>query len=123
MNDNRMDKLETALNDHHALRDQNFVCPDAVLLYTEATGIVEEVELVELPLRFLLQGKGAQWCYEDLGKVIEAKALLYRQSMVAHEISEEYAEAEPPCGTVVLVQHADRHGLSWHRVSAKIKPE
>ena len=118
-----IDKLENALEENRRLRDDNHVCPDAVLLYTENADTLEVVALMDLPLRFPLKGKGCRWSYEDLGKVLEAKALLYRQSMVAHEISDEDPEAEPPCGTVVLVQHEDRHCLSWFPVTARIAPE
>jgi hypothetical protein len=118
-----IDKLEIALEENRQLRDDNHVCPDAVLLYTENANTLEEVALMELPLRFPLKGKGCRWSYEDLGKVLEAKALLYRQSVVAHEISDENPEAQPPCGTVVIVQHAERHCLSWFQVTARIDPE
>ena len=118
-----IDKLEIALEENRQLRDDNHVCPDAVLLYTENANTLEEVALMELPLRFPLKGKGRRWSYEDLGKVLEAKALLYRQSVVAHQISDEDPEAEPPCGTVVIVQHAERHCLSWFQITARIDPE
>ena len=117
-----IDKLQIALEENRRLRDDNHVCPDAVLLYTENANTLEEVALKDLPLRFPLKGKGCRWSYEDLGKVLEAKALLYRQSMVAHEISEEDPEAEPTCGTVVIVQHAERHCLSWFQIMARIDP-
>ena len=117
-----VEKLEIAIDANRTLRDHNHVCPDAVLLYTEATDTVEEIALMDLPLRFPLKGKGCRWSYADLGKVVEAKALLYRQSVVAHEISEEDPTAEPPCGTVCLIDHADRHCLSWVRVTARIDP-
>jgi hypothetical protein len=42
--------------------------------------------------------------------------------MIAQEISDEDPTAEPVCGTVVLVQHANRHCLSWHKVQARIDP-
>ena len=118
-----IDKLENALEENRRLRDDNHVCPDAVLLYTENADTLEEVALMDLPLRFPLKGKGCRWSYEDLGKVLEAKALLYRQSVVAHEISEEDPKAEPTCGTVCLVHHADRHCLSWVTVMARINPK
>ena len=118
-----LEKLDFAIEANRRLRDDNHVTPDAILVFTEATGTLEEVAIIDLPLRFLLSGKGARWCYADLGEIIAAKALLYRQSVVAHEISEEDPTAEPPCGTVVLVQHADQHCLSWYRITARIAPE
>ena len=121
--DNFGDRLQLALNGkYRELRQDNHVTPNEILVFDAATGIVESVDLMDLPLRFPLKGKGCRWSYEVLGKVLEAKALLYRQSMVAHEISDEDPEAEPPCGTVVLVQHEDRHCLSWFPVTARIDP-
>ena len=122
MTETVFEKLESALEANRRLRDDNHVRGDAVLVFTEAPGTLEEVALMDLPLRFPLTGKGCRWSYQDLGKVLEAKALLYRQSMIAHEISEEDPESEPPCGTVVLVQHEDRHCLSWFKVTARIDP-
>jgi len=117
-----LDRLELAIEANRRLRDNNHVTPDAILVFAEATGTLEEVAFIDLPLRFLLSGKGARWSYQSFGELIEAKALLYRQSVVAHEISEEDPTAEPPCGTVVLVQHADQHCLSWYRITARIDP-
>jgi len=122
MTQSTIDKLELAIEANRRLRDENHVTPDAILVFTEATNTLEAVAIIDLPLRFLLSGKGARWSYQSFGKLIEAKALLYRQSVVAHEIREEDPTAEPPCGTVVLVQHADQHCLSWYRITARIDP-
>jgi len=116
----KVDKLQLAIEANRNLRDQNFVTPDAILVFSEATGTLEQLAIIELPLRFLMSGKGARWNWASLGKMIEAKALLYRLSVVAHEISEEDPTAEPPCGTVCLIDHADRHCLSWCRITARI---
>ena len=114
--------LETAIEANRELRDDNFVHPDSILVFTETTGTLEEVAFIELPLRFPLLGKGARWSYDDLGEILAVKALLYRQSMIAQEISDEDPTAEPVCGTVVLVQRTNRHCLSWHKVQARIDP-
>jgi hypothetical protein len=114
------DNLESVMDANRELRDDNFVHPDSILVFTETTGTLEEVAFIELPLRFPLLGKGARWSYDDLGEILAVKALLYRQSMIAQEISDEDPTAEPVCGTVVLVQHANRHCLSWHKVQARI---
>jgi hypothetical protein len=77
-----------------------------VLVFEEAEGTVEAVDLMELPLRYPV-GPGGRWSAHDLGELLKDKALLYRQSLVAHEISEEDPTAEPACGTVVLVIPTD----------------
>lgn len=119
---NFKDSLQVALDSNRQLRDDNFVTPDAILVFTEDTNTLEEVELVKLPLRFPLSGKGARWSYEDLGRIVAAKALLYRQSCIADEISTADPTAEPAMGTVVLVAEANRHCLSWNRIQARVDP-
>ena len=116
------ENLENVMDANRELRDDNFVHPDSILVFTETTGTLEEVAFIELPLRFPLLGKGARWSYDDLGEILAVKALLYRQSMIAQEISDEDPTAEPVCGTVVLVQRTNRHCLSWHKVQARIEP-
>ena len=97
------EKMQEALNGPFSeLRDNNFVTPNAVLVYTEATDSIEEVDLMDLPLLYPCKGQGARWSTLDLGEVVADKAALYRQSMIAHEISDEDAESTPTCGTVVL---------------------
>jgi hypothetical protein len=124
LDNDTQDRLQFALDGkYRELRQDNHVTPNEVLVFDAATGTVEAVDLMDLPLRFPLKGKGCRWSYADLGKVLEAKALLYRQSMIAHEISDEDPEAQPPCGTVVIVQHAERHCLSWFQITARIEPE
>ena len=116
------DSLESVVDANRGLRDDNFVHPDSILVFTETTGTLEEVAFIELPLRFPLLGKGARWSYDDLGEILAVKALLYRQSMIAQEISDEDPTAEPVCGTVVLVQHTNRHCLSWNKIQARVDP-
>jgi len=114
--------LQSVLDANRELRDDNFICPDAVLVFTETTGTLEEVAFIDLPLRFPLKGKGARWSYEDLGELLAAKSVLYRQSCAANELAEEYPDATPECGTVCLVQNADQYVLSWYQVRARIEP-
>ena len=119
---NYTESLHVALESNRQLRDDNFVTPDAILVFTEETNTLEEVELIQLPLRFPLSGKGARWSYDDLGQILEAKAVMYRQSVIAAEISDEDPTAEPAMGTVVLVAEANRHCLSWNRIMARVDP-
>jgi len=122
MTQSKVDRLQKVLDQNSGLRDQNFVTPDAILVFTEETDTLEEVYIIELPLRFPLHGKGAVWSFEYLGKVIEAKATLYRQSIAANELAEEHDFKLLECGTVVLVQHTDQICLSWHKITAFIDP-
>lgn len=114
--------LQQALEANRELRDDNFVTPESVLVFTEATGCLEEVALWDLALRYPLTGQGQRWSHSDLGEVLEAKATLYRQSKVANELAEEDPTATPECGTVVLVD-PDRPGaLVWVTVRARVLP-
>ena len=88
---------------YRELRDDTHINPNAVLVFTEATETVEAVNLWELPLRYPCSGFLARWSYECLGKLVAEKAVLYRQSKVAHELHEEDPSTEATCGTPVLV--------------------
>jgi len=107
---------------YRQLRDDNHVTPDAVLVYAVETQTIEEVEFWQLPSRFPLAQPGQRWSYSDLGKVLEAKATLYRQSCVADELSDEDPEAEPLCGTVVITDRGGQVPLKWCRSQARIVP-
>lgn len=115
--------LEKALEANRELRDDNFVHPESVLVFTEATGCLEEVPLWDLALRYPLTGRGQRWSFEDLGEVVQAKATLYRQSKVANELAEEDPTATPECGTVVLVDPVRPGPLHWSVIKARIAPE
>lgn len=101
------DRLLFALDGkYRELRQANHVTANEILVFDVATSTVESVDLMYLPLKYPC-GPGERWSFEDLGAVVRDKATLYRRSMVAHEISEEDPEAEPTCGTVVLVITTD----------------
>jgi len=106
---------------YQELRDDNHVTPNEVLVFDEAVGTVEAVDLMELPLRYPV-GTGGRWSAHDLGELVLDKALLYRQSLVAHEINDEDPAAEPTCGTVVLVVTAV-NGQPYRRVTVKARLE
>ena len=116
------EKLLELLNGlYKELRDDNHVDPQRVLVFEEAEGNVEAVELFELPLRYPV-GPGGRWSDHDLGELLKDKAVLYRQSLVAHEISDEDPTAEPACGTVVLVLSATTTA-PYRRLSVKARIE
>lgn len=114
--------LQEALDANRELRDDNFVTPEAVLVFTEATGELEEVALWDLPLRYPLEQPGQRWSHSDLGEVVAAKATLYRQSKVANELADEDPAATPECGTVVLVETEPNRPLRWCVVKARVLP-
>jgi hypothetical protein len=101
------------------VRDDNHVTPNEVLVFGEAAGTVEAVDLMEIPLRYPV-GTGGRWSAHDLGELVLDKALLYRQSLVAHEINDDEPAAEPTCGTVVLVVTAIS-GQPYRRVTVKAR--
>ena len=104
--------LGEALAANRELKDDNFVTPDAILVFTETTW--------ELPFRFPLEQPGQRWSHGDLGQLVAAKATLYRQSAVANELAEENPNATPLCGTVVLVDPIRPGPVSWCRITASI---
>ena len=95
--------LEALDGPYKELRQDNHITPNAILVLDLATDTVTEVDFAELPLLYPTKGKGARWSTTDLGEVVADKALLYRKSMIAHEINDEDPSSQPQCGTVVLV--------------------
>jgi hypothetical protein len=116
------EKLSEVLDSHRELRDDNFVHPESILVFTVATGALEEVAIWDLPLMFPLAGKGARWSPEDLGEIVLCKSTLYRQSRAANDLAEEHPEATPECGTVCLVDEGGPGTLCWCQVKARIDP-
>ena len=121
-----MDELEDRLlfaldGKYRELRQDNHVTANEILVFDAATGTVEAVDLMNLPLKYPC-GPGERWSLEDLGAVVKDKALLYRRSMVAHEINDEDPEAEPTCGTVVLVITTDFRPYQRLEILSRILP-
>jgi hypothetical protein len=106
---------------YRELRQDNHVDPEAILVYDAATETVEAITLNELPLRYPA-GPGNRWSYEDLGAVVAEKAALYRQSVIATEISDEDPEAEPTVGTVVLAITENHRPYQRLIVKSRILP-
>lgn len=117
------DALLEALNSNKEIRDDNHVDDTSILVWTEETNCLEAVPLIELPLRYPLQGTGARWSFEDLGKLLQAKATMFRTSIAAHELSEEHPELSPTCGTVVLIIPKRPGVFHWVETKANIAPE
>jgi hypothetical protein len=104
------------------LRQDNHVTPNEILVFDAATGTVESVDLMDLPLMYPC-GPGERWSLHDLGSVVNDKAMLYRQSMVAHEISDEDPEAEPTCGMIVLLIPPDHRPYQRLTILSGILPD
>ena len=115
-----VEELGKALEANCELRDDNFVNPDFVLVFTEKTGELEEVAVMDLPLRFPLAQPGQRGGYSNLGELVEAKASMCRQSVVANELADEDPTATPLCGTVVLVDPIRPGPVSWCKITAAI---
>ena len=117
------DQLLFALDgEYQELRQDNHVTPNEILVFDAATGTVEAVDLMDLPLKYPC-GPGERWSLEDLGAVVKDKATLYRRSVVAHEISDEDPKAEPTCGTVVLVITTDFRPYQRLEILSRILPD
>ena len=112
--------LGEALAANCELRDDNFVNPDFVLVFTEKTGELEEVAVMDLPLRFPLAQPGQRWGHSNLGELVEAKSSMCRQSVVANELADEDPTATPLCGTVVLIDPIRPGPVSWCKITAPI---
>jgi len=106
---------------YRELRQDNHVDPFAILVFDVASSTVEAVDLADLPLKYPV-GPGERWGYSDLGAVVKEKALLYRQSVIGTEISDEDPEAEPTVGTVVLVVTDGASPYHWLTVKSRILP-
>jgi hypothetical protein len=125
-NDSRTlnEKLLAALDGpYRELRNDTHLNPHAVLVFDEKTLAVEEVQLSELPLRYPVIGPGARWSCSCLGALVNSKALLYRQSKVAHELHDEDPTYQAPCGTPVLAVPERPGPYSWFEVKARTLPE
>ena len=121
--DTLQDRLLFALDGkYRELKQDNHVTPNEILVFDAAKGTVEAVDLMDLPLRYPC-GPGERWSLEDLGSVVKDKAALYRRSVVAHEISNEDPEAEPTCGTVVLLITKDHRPYQRLTILSRILPD
>jgi hypothetical protein len=86
------------------VKERNHLEADRILVWDrQRKPLIESVPLHELPLRYPCGGPEDGWNLEDLGKMTMKKGVLYRQSVVAHELSDEDPTARPTCGSVVLI--------------------
>jgi len=117
---NYTEALGFALEEKYELRDVNCVTPDAVLLFDETTGELEEVEIRELPSRFPLEQPGMRWAYSDLGQLVAAKATLYLESILATGLAKRFPSVTLSRGTVCVVDPVRPGPLYWCRITVPI---
>jgi hypothetical protein len=112
--------------EYRELRDDTHINPHAVLVFTEGADgepdTVEAVDLCELPLKHPIKGRHARWCAENLGELVASKALLYRQSKLAHELHDEDSTSEAPCGVPVLAIPVGVGTYYWFDVRSRTLP-
>lgn len=108
-----------------AVRDQNHVKPAEFLVWDrQRDPVIESVPLHELTLRYPCGGPDDGWNLEDLGMMTMKKGTLYRQSVVAHELSDESPTARPTCGSVVLIARQwPEETHRWLVEKSAIEPE
>jgi len=119
--DSRQEIFQALLDEQSELRDANFLNPDAILVYDEEQGTIQECNIIDLPLRYPA-GPGNRWSYEDLGRIVAKKSEAYRQSLIAYEISDADFTASPACSTAVLWITSSYRPYKRLRITANIIP-
>lgn len=120
---NEEDLLDLLDGPFKNLRDTNHVDPYSVLVYdAEQEPVLQALDFVAVAERYPV-GVGGYWSAEDLGKLVGDKATAYKQSVVAHEVSDELPSAAPLCATVLLAVRG--RGLPHRRyvLQAAVCPE
>jgi hypothetical protein len=107
------------------LRDDNHIDPHTILVWDrQRQPAIQAVPFLELIHRYpCAEDAESQWSGQDLVEMLQAKHELLRRSLVAQEIAAERGEAQPTCGTVVLIINPDLElPHSWSVVWANILP-
>lgn len=91
------------------LRDDNHIDPHRILVWDrQRQPAIQAVPYLELLSRYPCgEAAGTQWSGQDLVEILNEKHQLLRRSLVAQQIAEERGEAQPACGTVVLIINPD----------------
>jgi len=127
MSDAARDPILAALLDgpFRRLRDDNHIDPHRILVWDEQQQpVIQALTILELLGRYPCgDDEEAQWCGDDLLAILQRKRDLLRMSLVAHDIADELDEAEPTCGTVVLIITPDRQEPHrWTAVLSRVLP-
>lgn len=107
------------------LRDDNHLDPHSILVWDrQRQPAIQAVSFLELLSRYPCGEDGdTQWSGQDLVEILQEKHQLLRRSLVAQQIAQEHGDAQPACGTVLLIIHPDPDlPHSWTIVRAPITP-
>lgn len=107
------------------LRDDNHIDPHRILVWDQqAEPVIQALPFLELIGSYPCGDfEGAQWTGVDLLAILGRKLDLLRMSRVAHEISCEQNDAEPVCGTVVLIVNpVPTEPHHWVEVRSRVLP-
>jgi hypothetical protein len=127
MSDAARDPILAALLDgpFRRLRDDNHIDPHRILVWDQQQQpVIQALTILELLGRYPCgDAEEAQWCSDDLLAILQRKRDLLRMSLVAHDIADELDDAEPTCGTVVLIINPDRQEPHrWTAVLSRVLP-
>jgi hypothetical protein len=127
MRDAARDPILAALLDgpFRRLRDDNHVDPHRILVWDkQQQPVIQALNILELLGRYPCgDDEDAQWCGDDLLAILQRKRDLLRMSLVAHDIADELDDAEPTCGTVVLIINPNpEQAHSWTAVLSRVLP-
>jgi hypothetical protein len=127
MSDAARDPILAALLDgpFRRLRDDNHIDPHRILVWDEQQQpVIQSLTILELLGRYPCgDAEGAQWSADDLLAILQRKRDLLRMSLVAHDIADELDDADPTCGTVVLIINTDRREAHrWTAVHSRVLP-
>mgnify|MGYP006278668333 CR=1 FL=1 len=109
----------------HWLRDDNHVDPHRILVWDRLREpVIQAVPFLELLGRYPCgDAEEAQWCGDDLLEILQCKRDMLRMSLVAHDIADALSDAEPMCGTVVLIISPNRQEPHrWTSVRSRVLP-
>ena len=107
------------------LRDDNHVDPHRILVWDEQQQpLIQALSILEVLGRYPCgDEEEAQWSADDLLAILQRKRDLLRMSLVAHDIAGEQDDAEPTCGTVVLIINTNQQEPHhWVAVLSRVLP-
>lgn len=107
------------------LRDDNHIDPHRILVWDQqAEPVIQALPFLELIGRYPCGDfESAQWTGSDLLAILGRKLDLLRMSRVAHDISHDQKDAEPVCGTVVLIINSNpTEPHRWVEVLSRVLP-
>jgi hypothetical protein len=107
------------------LRDDNHIDPHRILVWDQQQQpVIQALTILEVLGRYPCGDvEDAQWSADDLLAILQRKRDLLRRSLVAHDIAGEQNDAEPTCGTVVLIINPNpQEPHHWVAVLSQVLP-